>query len=153
MINKLFIGAAAALALSAVAFAQTTTAGTTTGAACTGTTSTGTATGAATSIGTPTFGTASSAGATAATACMGTGTSPGPTLTGVMGITQPGVAGGVTPYRPAGAPPVVTGLEEGLTAPPPPSFVSLPGPSSGPGLAGAINSTLQAGQDGQVGSP
>ena len=61
--------------------------------------------------------------------------------TGTSGVTAPGVAGGVTPYRPAGAPASNTGAG-GLGG----AASVLPGPTSGSSLTGSINTTLQAGQ-------
>jgi hypothetical protein len=147
MTRELFIGGAAALALSAAAFAQSTGVATTTG------TTAGTSTTGCTAVGTISTGTPADICTTTGTA-TGTGTSPGPVLTGVVGITPPGVAGGVTPYRPAGAlasnaPAAVATL----VVPTPPSIASLPGagPSSGSGVAAAISATLQAGEIGPAG--
>jgi hypothetical protein len=65
------------------------------------------------------------------------------TTTGVVGITPPGVAGGVQPYRPAGAP--TTSAAAGVAAPLSTPLGPTPAPS-GSYIDNSINATLQAGQ-------
>jgi hypothetical protein len=93
---------------------------------------------AAVALSTPAFA-QSAAGAPATTTAI----PPAPsTTTGVVGITPPGVAGGVTPYRPAGATTNASGAATG-------SPLSTPlGPTPAPSgsyIANSINETLQAG--------
>jgi hypothetical protein len=113
MKTQLLTGVAAALALSAPAFAQ----------------SAGDATPGAPAASTP------AAPVPAAPS----------TTTGVVGITPPGVAGGVQPYQPAGAPSANGLLGNGAPAPLSTPLGPTP-PPSGSFVTNSINSTLQAGQ-------
>jgi hypothetical protein len=109
---------------------------------------------AALALSSPAF--AQNAGGATTSAPVGTtpGTAPGAppaaapaTTTGVVGITPPGVAGGVTPYRPAGAP--APGTTTGGISLTPPASGAVGGAALGSStsfIASSINTTLQAGQ-------
>jgi hypothetical protein len=143
MTHKLFIGAAAAAALSLSALpssgrAQTASTSTTgTSSTTTGTTSSSSST------------TSSSGSSGTATTAVGTGTAIGPTLLpATIGATPgPGIAAGVTPYQPAG---VVGGAFGGGGYQPASALgggpiEEAPIVETDPSIAAGIRYTLQAG--------